>query len=122
MVLVVDDVSGRRLHGVAGIACLACHVIPHALDRLAGLAAAICLLALHGVQLLHKRSLLIGSANFSSHKALLHAALHAIDQLCLAVEAVAQAVIHAVDLPLDVRKVAGQNVAVHRPKKRTGTE
>lgn len=40
-VLVVDDVTGRVLDRVAGVASLRRHVIAHALDRVLGLAAAV---------------------------------------------------------------------------------
>ena len=111
-VLVFDDVPSAVLNGLARVASLRSKVVIHALNRFAGLAAAIGLLHLHSVELLHKRRLLIGAADFGAHKALLHSVLHTVDKLCLSIEAITQAVVHDVDFAFDVGKVAGEDVTI----------
>lgn len=112
-VLVFNDVPSAVLNGLARVASLRSEVVVYALDGLAGLAAAISLLHLHGVELLHKCRLLIGAADFGAHKALLHSVLHTVDKLCLSIEAVTQTVVHDVDFAFDVGKVAGEDVAIN---------
>lgn len=111
-VLVFDDVPSAVLNGLARVASLRSEVVVYALNSLAGLAAAIRLLHLHGIQLLHKCGLLVCAADFSRHKALLHSVLHTVDQLCLSIEAVTQAVVYDVDFAFDVGKVAGEDVTI----------
>ena len=111
-VLVFDDVPRAVLDSLARVASLRSEVIVYALNRFAGFAATIGLLHLHRVKLLHKCGLLVCAADFCAHKALLHSVLHAIDKLCLSIEAVTQAVVHDVDFAFDVGKVAGEDVAI----------
>lgn len=112
-VLVFDDVPRAVLDSLARVASLRSEVVVYALDGLAGLAAAISLLHLHGVELLHKCGLLVCAADFGAHKALLHSVLHTVDKLCLSIEAVTQTVVHDVDFAFDVGKVAGEDVAIN---------
>lgn len=112
-VLVFDDVPSAVLNGLARVASLRSEVVVYALNRFAGLAAAISLLHLHGVELLHKCGLLIGAADFSRHKALLHSVLHAVYKLRLCIETIAKAVVYVVNLAFDVGKVACKDVSIH---------
>nr|DAF41943.1 MAG TPA: hypothetical protein [Caudoviricetes sp.] len=114
-ILVVDDVSCASVDALPGLACLRGQVVIHSLDCCAGLAAAVGLLHLHGIQLLHKRRLLICTADFSRHKALLHSVLHTVYKLRLLVETIAQAIVHTVDFSLNVGEIRGQHIAVNHP-------
>src|SRR5699024_7928900 len=55
--LVVDDVPGTVLDGVAGFACLGSQIVVDALDRLAGLAATVGQLGSKGVMSLPQRNI-----------------------------------------------------------------
>lgn len=109
---VVDDVAGRVLHRVPGIASLSSHVIPHALDAALGVAAALSGLHLHCSQLLHESRLLVTAGELSLRKAVGHRHVGAVDKLRLLVKSVAKPLIYTVDLALDIGKVRGQHVAV----------
>nr|DAE70764.1 MAG TPA: hypothetical protein [Caudoviricetes sp.] len=114
-VLVFDDIPSAVLNGLARVASLRSEVVVYALDSLAGLAAAICLLHLHGKELLHKCGLLVCAADFSRHKAVAHALLYAVDKLRLLIKAIAQAIVHVVNFALNVGKIRRKNVTVNHP-------
>lgn len=113
-VLVLNDVPRAVLDSLARVAGLRSKVVIYALNRFAGFAAAICLLHLHCIQLLHKCRLLVCAADFRRHKALLHSVLHTVYKLRLCIETIAQAVVYVVNLAFDVGKVAGEDVAINR--------
>lgn len=71
-VLVVRDVAGNVLDGVPGIARLRRHVIANLCDSLPILAAAVLVLHLHGVELLHERRLLIASGKLRRRESARH--------------------------------------------------
>ena len=83
LVVRVNDVARSRVDRVARIARLRRHVIAHLRNSRAILAAAICGLHLHGVELLHKRRLLVAAGKLGLCKAVCHRHVGAVNKLRL---------------------------------------
>ena len=116
LVLIVNDVAGRRGNGISGVASLCRHVVAHLCNRSAVLAATVRRLHLHCIQLLHERRLLVAAGKLRLRKAACNRLRHtgkAVEHPGIhGVEAVANAAVHSVKLPLDVREIRGQHIAI----------
>ncbi len=93
-VLIVDDVAGRVLDRIPGVARLGCHIIANAVNGSLCSAAAIGQLSLKGVLALHQRH--IGSV-----KALLHAVAERADRIVHTVETVGDGTVQCVGTVAD---------------------
>ena len=117
------------LDSVARVASLCCKVVVHALNGFTCLAAAVYVLHLHCIQLLHERGLLICAGQFRSLETVVHVLIYAgkaVQKRCVhRVEAIAKPLLcrvsfsskrsgRAVNLPLKRCEIACENVVIIR--------
>lgn len=120
VLVVVVGLAESGVDRVLDCVALRCHVIVYAGNRLSGVAAALLLVARHGIELLHQRSLLVRSGQFRIGEAVEHGGVLGVEAVAkTALNGVAlalQAGSRAVNLALQGGKIRSQHIVVHRAR------